>query len=98
MRQVRDDACDVVHRHSRVDNTGSYYCITKRNYLGIGFTRLGKMLISLSSILMAESVLMTFIYYIWALNGLGLLVSLPIMVMTLINVIAVTILYLISKM
>jgi hypothetical protein len=69
-----------------------------RNYLGIGFTRLGKMLISLSSILMAESVLMTFIYYIWALNGLGLLVSLPIMVMTLINVIAVTILYLISKM
>ncbi len=69
-----------------------------RNYLGIGFTRLGKMLISLSSILMAESVFMTFIYYIWALNGLGLLVSLPIMVMTLINVIAVTILYLISKM
>ena len=62
------------------------------------FRGLGKMLISLSVILLIESLFMTTVYYVWAINGMGMLISLPALIITLFNVIAVLMLYLISRM
>ncbi|MGC9180679.1 MAG: hypothetical protein ACP5GZ_10830 [Vulcanisaeta sp.] len=41
---------------------------------------------------------MTTVYYVWAINDMGMLISLPALMITLFNVVAVFILYLISRM
>ncbi|MGC8606371.1 MAG: hypothetical protein ACP5L5_02295 [Vulcanisaeta sp.] len=69
-----------------------------RNYASIGFKGLGKLLISLSIMLLIESLFMTTVYYVWAINDMGMLISLPALMITLFNVVAVFILYLISRM
>ena len=69
-----------------------------RNYVGIGFTRLGKILLSASAILLVESVSMSVIYYLWMSWGLGMEVALPTLLITALNLVVISLLYVISRL
>ena len=69
-----------------------------RNYIGIGFTRLGKILLSASAILLVESVLMSVIYYLWMSWGLGVEVAIPTLLITALNLVVISLLYAISRL
>ena len=69
-----------------------------RNYMGIGFTRTGKILIGASSVFLVESILMTITYYGWMMMGMGPSVALPILAIMIMNLFGITMLYLISRL
>ena len=69
-----------------------------RNYLGVGFTRIGKILLSASVILLIESISMLVIYYMWLSWGLGMEVALPTLLITALNLIVISLLYAISRL
>lgn len=69
-----------------------------RNYLGIGFTRTGKILLSISSVFLVESIVMLLAYYNWMIAGIGSFVALPSLVITVMSLVGVSLLYVISKL
>ncbi|WP_243681502.1 hypothetical protein [Vulcanisaeta souniana] len=70
-----------------------------RNYLNIGFTRIGKILLSVSIILLVESILMITIYYMWlSWGGLGMVVAAPTLLIASLNLVVISLLYAISRL
>ncbi|ADN51529.1 hypothetical protein [Vulcanisaeta distributa] len=69
-----------------------------RNYVSVGFTRIGKILLSISVILLVESILMVTIYYMWSTWGLGMEVAAPTLLITVLNLVAISLLYIISRL
>ncbi|WP_229709970.1 hypothetical protein [Vulcanisaeta souniana] len=69
-----------------------------RNYLNIGFTRIGKILLSVSIILLVESILMITIYYMWLSWGLGMVVAAPTLLIASLNLVVISLLYAISRL
>ncbi|GAB6948414.1 hypothetical protein JCM16161A_25440 [Vulcanisaeta sp. JCM 16161] len=69
-----------------------------RNYLGVGFTRIGKILLSVAATLLIESVSMIMIYYMWLSWGLGMEVAAPTLLITILNLIVTSLLYVISRL
>ena len=69
-----------------------------RNYLGIGVTKIGKILLSVSIILLVESISMLVIYYMWLSWGLGMEVAAPTLLITILNLIVISLLYVISRL
>ncbi|MGC8607057.1 MAG: hypothetical protein ACP5GZ_04250 [Vulcanisaeta sp.] len=69
-----------------------------RNYLGIGFTKIGRILLSVSAILLVESISMIAIYYMWLSLGLGMEVAAPTLLITILNLVVISLLYVISRL
>ncbi len=70
-----------------------------RNYLGgVGFTRIGKILLSVSAILLIESISMIAIYYMWLSLNLGMEVAAPTLLITVLNLVVISLLYIISRL
>ena len=69
-----------------------------RNYTCIGFTRLGKILLSASVILLVESASMSVIYYLWMSWGLGARVAAPTLLIMVLNLVVISLLYSISRL
>ena len=63
-----------------------------RNYIGVGFTRSGKILIGASSVFLMGSILMAITYYGWMMMGMGPSVALPILAIMIMNLIGITML------
>ncbi|ADY00773.1 hypothetical protein VMUT_0562 [Vulcanisaeta moutnovskia 768-28] len=69
-----------------------------KNYLGIGFTKIGRILLSVSAILLVESISMIAIYYMWLSLGLGMEVAAPTLLITILNLVVISLLYVISRL
>ncbi|ABW02521.1 hypothetical protein [Caldivirga maquilingensis] len=69
-----------------------------RNYLGIGFTRTGKILLGVSSVFLIESIAMILTYYNWMIAGMGPFIALPALAITIMNLVGVLLLYIISRL
>ncbi|WP_291767313.1 hypothetical protein [Caldivirga sp. UBA161] len=69
-----------------------------RNYLGIGFTRTGKILLGVSSVFLIESGIMILAYYTWMTAGVGPFIALPTLVITIMNLVGILLLYIISRL
>jgi hypothetical protein len=68
-----------------------------RNYIGVGFTRPGKILIGASSVFLMGSILMAITYYGWMMMGIGPS-ALPVLAIMIMNLIGITMLYLTSRL
>ncbi len=69
-----------------------------RNYLGIGFTKTGKILLGISSVFLIESIVMILAYYNWMIAGIGSFIALPSLVITVMSLIGILLLYIISRL
>ena len=69
-----------------------------RNYLGIGFTKTGKILLGVSSVFLIESIIMALTYYNWMVAGMGPFIALPALVITIMNLAGILLLYVISRL
>ncbi|WP_243666247.1 hypothetical protein [Vulcanisaeta sp. JCM 16159] len=97
-RVVSHDALPMVHRHWCRSCAEIIVALILKNYLGVGFTRIGRILLSVSVILLIESVSMIAIYYVWSTWGLGMEVAAPILLITVLNLIAISLLYIKSRL
>jgi hypothetical protein len=69
-----------------------------RNYIGIGGTRVGRLLLVVSLALLAGSLFAATTYYIWDAMGMDTVVAIPSLVITTINFLVTLTLYMVSRL